>query len=244
MAHAGVLIIDSAQLKNTEKAKLGTALEQGHMELAPSVQVPATAATWMFTSAETVSKGKTHNSFASSSACSGQQMLQHAEKELTLGLIQAFDLVCFCNLDPELQHETAEGSAAADNAAYSNTSWAQSDAAATRRQCTAARQSNLTNTSTLQHALMFTVATSASMQSPVVTEEAVTTLQDYYAFIRQNLGQDGSCRHIGPHTVVSLLRMASACARLHARHDVLPMPDVTLAIFLLQETLKSQVRAL
>ena len=241
---AGILIVDSAQLMKAEKAKLGSALEQGWVEPTPAGQVPATAAVWLFTSAETLSKGKAHSSLANGSTGSCQEIVQDAERELGLGLVKAFDLLHFCNLGPELQHDSAQSTAAIRGTMPSSILQRPATTAAARFRHTGATQSTAGNATTLQHALMHRVSASASMQPPTVTEEAMTMIQEYYAFIRQNIGQASSCRDVGPHTVVSLLRMASACARLHARHDVLPMPDVVLAVFLLQESLKAQVRRL
>lgn len=241
---AGVLIVDSAQLIEAEKAKLGSALELGHVEPTPAVQVPATAAVWLFTSADTLSKGKAHSSFATGSTGSCEQIVQDAERELGLGLVKAFDLLHCCNLEPELQPDNGHSTAATSGTIPSNILPRPVSTAAARFRHTGATQSTAGNATTLQHALTYRVSASASMQNPAVTEEAMTMIQEYYAFIRQNIGQPSSCRDVGPHTVVSLLRMASACARLHARHDVLPMPDVVLAVFLLQESLKAQVRRL
>lgn len=238
----GILIVDSAQLMKAEKAKLGSALEQGWVE--PTPAVPATAAVWLFSSAETLSKAKAHSSFANGSTGSCQEIVQDAERELGLGLVKAFDLLHFCNLEPELQHDSAQSTAAISGTMPSSILQRPATTAAARFRHTDATQSTAGNATTLQHALMHRVSASASVQTPTVTEEAMTMIQEYYAFIRQNIGQNSSCRDVGPHTVVSLLRMASACARLHARHDVLPMPDVILAVFLLQESLKAQVRRL
>ena len=236
--------MDSAQLMKAEKARLGSALELGYVEPTPAVQVPTTAAVWLFTSADTLSKGKAHGSFASGNSGSCEQLVQDAEKELGLGLVKSFDLLHVCNFEPKLQHDSAQSTAATNDTVPSNILQRVPHTAAARVRHAAATQSRIGNATALQHALMHRVSVSASMQNPIVTEEAMTMIQEYYAFIRQSIGQRSSYRDVGPHTAISLLRMASACARLHSRHDVLPMPDVVLAVYLLQESLKAQVRKL
>lgn len=245
LLNAGVLLVDSAQLTKAEKPKLGLGLESGFLQPIPAMQVPVTAAVWLSASAEALSKSKAYtSSYATGTAGSCQNMIQNAKRELGADLVKAFDLVSPCHLDPKVQQNSTACNAAASTAMPNSTFWTPATSSAARQRRAAATQHTQTNNmSTLQHALTYRLAHSASMQPPAVTEEAMSIIQGYYAFIRQqNMMQPITCSVIGPHTVTSLLRMATSCARLHFRHNVVPMPDVTLAIFLLQQSLKTQVR--
>lgn len=45
-----------------------------------------------------------------------------------------------------------------------------------------------------------------------------------------------------PALLASLVRVASAAARLHGRVEVLEQPDATLAVLLMEQTLTNKVR--
>lgn len=235
----GILLLDSIHIRKQDKAALGAAIDQGHLEPLLSMHAPATAVVWLFTSPQPSSKGRAQSSCAAGSTEIWPQMVQHAEKDLGPALMKPFDVLLICDEDPEW---------GADNSSSSSASMqhtAHDGPAQSSRAPAAGYRQTLNSNSELQHLLRHRLATSASMQSPEATEEAMAMIQQYYAFIRQqDFALPASCRDVGPHTLVSLLRMATSCARLHLRHDVLPMPDVVVAIFLLQESLKAQVSLL
>ncbi len=99
-------------------------------------------------------------------------------------------------------------------------------------------------TDDMRRELRQTIAQGASLTMPCISPEAMLMIQQYYALLRQqssSYGQPSSVMDPGSYTVASLLRMATACARLHMRNDVTTMPDAVLAIYLLQESLRAKV---
>lgn len=78
----------------------------------------------------------------------------------------------------------------------------------------------------------------------MVVPEASQLLQEYYLHLRQDSGSAFAEQDVNVAAMRSLVRLASACARLHHRAAVLPFPDAVLAIKLLDQTLAIKVRAL
>lgn len=78
-----------------------------------------------------------------------------------------------------------------------------------------------------------------SMKRPRLTRDAKLLLQNYYTFIRkQNTGHE---RCVPVRVSESLLRLATASARLRLSASIQPTPDATLAIKLTEETLLETV---
>ena len=87
-----------------------------------------------------------------------------------------------------------------------------------------------------------TIAEAADLPLPCISSDAMMIIQQYYALLRQQChGQTHTMLDVGTHTVAGLLRLASACSRLHGRNDVEAMPDAVLAIYMLQQSLKAKV---
>jgi DNA replicative helicase MCM subunit Mcm2 (Cdc46/Mcm family) len=81
------------------------------------------------------------------------------------------------------------------------------------------------------------------LQKPRFSSTATELLQAYYLLVRrsQSTGIDsGACVSLA--TLESLMRMASASAKLSLRDEVLEMPDATLAIYMHEKSLEAKVR--
>ncbi|GAQ90423.1 hypothetical protein KFL_006370080 [Klebsormidium nitens] len=78
------------------------------------------------------------------------------------------------------------------------------------------------------------------LPSPRVTRDARELLQAYYMLVRrsQSLGTENA--YVSLATLESLMRVASASARLFLRVEVLEMPDATLAIFMHERSLEAK----
>jgi len=232
--HVGILLLNSIDIQKADRDVLGAALNKGHFELqqAPSVVVPATAAVWAVHSADSL--GRTKTAEASHSV---QDIIQRSVSDLGPGLFCAFDLM--------LPHAHSGDSDAAEACVDSildrtargqlasgvSSGREQADTVSSRREEMGAE-------------LRQRVAQGASMAMPCITPEAMMMIQRYYALLRQQgqgFGQAASLVDAGTHTVASLLRMATACARLHLRNDVIMMPDAVLAIYLIQESMRAKV---
>ena len=233
--HVGILLLNSFDIKKADRDVLGAALNKGRFELqqAPSVVVPATAAVWAVHSADSLSKTK-----PAETSQSVQDIIQQSVNDLGPGLFCAFDLI--------LPHADSGDSAASEaciDSMLDRTARDQAAAAVTsvREQGTGAVCSRRQE---MGVELRQRVAQGASMAMPCITPEAMMMIQRYYALLRQQgqgYGQAASLVDAGSHTVASLLRMATACARLHQRNDVMTMPDAVLAIYLLQESMRAKV---
>ena len=81
-------------------------------------------------------------------------------------------------------------------------------------------------------------------KSPKVSREAKRLLQGYYTYVRnpQDFNEQIHARSVPVSVFQSLLRLASASARLALSPTVRAVPDVTLAIKLTEETLLEAVR--
>ncbi len=235
LSHVGILLLNSFDIKKADRAVLGSALNKGQFELqqAPSVVVPATAAVWAVHSAESLSRTK-----PAETSQSVQDIIQRSVNDLGPGLFCAFDLI--------LPHADSDDSDAAEAYVDSILDRTARDQAAAG--VTSSREQGTGNVCSrgkeMGAELRQRVAQGASMAMPCITPEAMMMIQRYYALLRQQgqgYGQAASLVDAGTHTVASLLRMATACARLHLRNDVITMPDAVLAIYLLQESMRAKV---
>lgn len=77
------------------------------------------------------------------------------------------------------------------------------------------------------------------MKRPRLTREAKLLLQNYYTFIRKQNKEHERC--VPVHVSESLLKLATASARLRLSAFIQPTPDATLAIKLTEETLLETV---
>ena len=232
---AGILLLDSVDLKKADKDMLGSALSRGLFDLkqAPSLPVPATAAVWLLHSGDNVVKGS-----SAPSPGSLQQVIQQSAQHLGAGLFAAFDLVLPHSNDAE-SHDTddyldsiLDRTACQGDQSHMSMSGRQSqpDGNATRQQASMMLKGRL--------------AKSVGMPMPCISSEALMMMQCYYALLRQQhqaVGTEVPGMAPGTYTVTTLMRMASASARLHLRQDVTTMPDAVLAIYMLQKSMKAKV---
>ncbi len=235
LLHVGILLLNSINIKKADRDVLGAALNKGHFELqqAPSVVVPATAAVWAVHSADSLSRTK-----PAEASQSVQDIIQRSVSDLGPGLFCAFDLML-----PHAHSDDSDAAEACTDSILDRTARDQVAAAVTsgREQGTGAI---CCRGKEMGAELRQRVAQGQSMAMPCMTPEAMMMIQRYYALLRQQgqgYGQASSLVDAGTHTVASLLRMATACARLHLRNDVITMPDAVLAIYLLQESMRAKV---
>lgn len=233
--HAGILLLNSIDIKKADRDVLGAALNKGQFEVqqAPSVVVPATAAVWAVHSADSLSRNKP----SEASQCV-HDIIQRCVSDLGPAFFCAFDLIL-----PHADSDDSDASEACIDSILDRTARDQAAAGVTsgREQGTGAVCSRGKE---MGAELRQRVAQAASMAMPCITPEAMMMIQRYYALLRQQgqgYGQAASLVDAGTHTVASLLRMATACARLHLRNDVMTMPDAVLAIYLLQESMRAKV---
>lgn len=234
--HVGILLLNSIDIKKADRDVLGSALNKGHFEVlqAPSVVVPATAAVWAMHSADSLARTKPANI-----SQSVQDIIQRSVSDLGLSLFCAFDLM--------LPHAHSGDSDAAEACIDSilNRTTRDQPAAAVNSGREHATGSVCSRRKDKGAELRHRVAQGASMAVPCITPEAMMMIQCYYALLRQQgqgCGQAATLVDAGTHTVASLLRMATACARLHLRNNVMAMPDAVLAIYLLQESMRAKVK--
>ena len=237
----GVLLLNPTDIKKSDKAVVGSALNKGFFELkqAPSVVVPATAAVWAVHSADVVNKGK-----SAGSCGSVQDVVQGAVHDMGPDLFSAFDLV--------LSQLHSGGSDVSDGCtdrilhrAAGHEMPPQAAALSSGSRAAAGSHGGIREQSRRQ--LRVRVAQGNGMPMPCISPAAMVMIQRYYALLRQQspgYGQGEGAMEAGPHTLASLLRMATACARLHMRNDVTTMPDAILAIYLLQESMRAKVHVL
>ncbi|DBA91718.1 TPA: hypothetical protein ACH3X1_003314 [Trebouxia sp. C0004] len=232
--HVGILLLNSIDIKKADRDVLGAALNKGHFEVqqAPSVVVPATAAVWAVHSADSLSRLK-----PAEASQSVQDMTQRSVCDLGPALFCAFDLM--------LPHAHSGDSDVAEACIDSIL-----DRPARGHQAAGVTSGRELGTGSvcsrrmeMRAELLQRIAQGASMATPCITPEAMMMIQRYYALLRQQgqgFGQAASLMDASTHTVASLLRMATACARLHLRNDVMTMPDAVLAIYLLQKSMRAK----
>ncbi|KAL0033805.1 hypothetical protein WJX77_005727 [Trebouxia sp. C0004] len=230
----GILLLNSIDIKKADRDVLGAALNKGHFEVqqAPSVVVPATAAVWAVHSADSLSRLK-----PAEASQSVQDMTQRSVCDLGPALFCAFDLM--------LPHAHSGDSDVAEACIDSIL-----DRPARGHQAAGVTSGRELGTGSvcsrrmeMRAELLQRIAQGASMATPCITPEAMMMIQRYYALLRQQgqgFGQAASLMDASTHTVASLLRMATACARLHLRNDVMTMPDAVLAIYLLQKSMRAK----
>lgn len=237
----GVFLLNPTDIKKADKAVVGSALNKGCFELkqAPSVLVPATAAVWAVHSADGVNKGK-----SAGSSTSVQDVVQGAVHDMGSDLFSAFDLV----LSPTHSGGSNVSDGCTDrilNRVARHELSPQAAALISGSEAAAGSGGGIREQSRRQ--LRVRVAQGSGMPMPCISPAAMVMIQRYYSLLRQQspvYGQGEGAMEAGPHTLASLLRMATACARLHMRNDVTTMPDAILAIYLLQESMRAKVHML
>ena len=235
MLFAGILLLNSTDIKKADRDLLGSALNKGRFEVqqAPSVVVPATAAVWAVHSADSLSRTK-----PAEASQSVQDIIQRSVSDLGPILFCAFDLIL-----PYAHSGDSDAGEGCIDSILDRTARNQPTAGVSSGREQGAG-SVCSRGKEMGAELRQRVAQGASMAMPCITAEAMMMIQCYYALLRQQgqgYGQAGSLVDAGTHTVASLLRMATACARLHLRNDVMTMPDAVLAIYVLQESMRAKV---
>lgn len=230
-------MLSASDVKKSEREVLASALSKGCFELkqAPSLHIPATAAVWALSSAEGASKGK--SGLLTGNADAVQPMVQGAMQDMGISLFAAFDLalavgpssVITESYMDSLIDRQANGHAASSQVPWQIDSVCSSSSSASRKLGVDRQQ------------LRQQIGRAASLPLPCISPGAVMMIQHYYALLRQQSQTQGSAAAVGTHTVASLVRMATASARLHMRNDAMAMPDAVLAIYMLQKSLKAKV---
>eukprot|EP00775_Hariotina_reticulata_P012142 gene12142-12280_t len=87
--------------------------------------------------------------------------------------------------------------------------------------------------------LRYLVAAAVGTRSPVLSDDAQSFLGKYFLLVRQAL--DNSSKVSKAVLLASLLRAASAVARLHLRSTVLECPDAVVAVVLMEQTLSNKL---
>ena len=238
---AGILMLSASDIKKAEREVLASALGKGCFELkqAPSLHVPAMAAVWALSSAEGASKSKSAVLSLTGNANAVPQVMQGALQHMGFNLFTAFDLALALDPDSLVADSCMDvliDRQASSHAASSHTSGRVSSASSSSSIASSTR--SITRQQLRQH-----MGEAASLPAPCISPCAVMMIQHYYALLRQQSPMQGptAAAAVGTHTVASLLRMATASARLHMRHDAMAMPDAVLAIYMLQESLKAKV---
>lgn len=237
MCTAGIVMLSANDIRKPERDALASALSKGCFQLkqAPSLHVPATAAVWALSSADSGSKSK--SGVLTDTADALQQAMQGAMQNMDIGLFTTFDLALAVH----------HGSLMTDSFMSSVINRQASGIAAATHQPGGASLSCSSRASgkggIARQQLKQQTGKAASMPLPCIAADAMKMIQHYYALLRQQstAQEPTSSTAVGTHTVASLLRMATASARLHMRNDAMAMPDAVLAIFMLQESLKAKV---
>lgn len=233
------MMLSAGDIKKPERDALASALSKGCFELkqAPSLHIPATAAVWALSSADSSSKSK--SGVPTDSADALQQAMQGALQDMGIGLFAAFDLALAVDHDSLMTDSFMSSIINRQASSHTASSSRQAGGASSS---SSSRASSCTRGIARQQ-LKQQIGKAASMPLPCIAADAMKMIQHYYALLRQQSmaqGPTGSTA-VGTHTVGSLLRMASASARLHMRNDAIAMPDAVLAIYMLQESLKAKV---
>ncbi|KAL3137712.1 hypothetical protein ABBQ38_004979 [Trebouxia sp. C0009 RCD-2024] len=235
----GIMMLSAGDIKKPERDALASALSKGCFELkqAPSLHIPATAAVWALSSADSSSKSK--SGVPTDSADALQQAMQGALQDMGIGLFAAFDLALAVDHDSLMTDSFMSSIINRQASSHTASSSRQAGGASSS---SSSRASSCTRGIARQQ-LKQQIGKAASMPLPCIAADAMKMIQHYYALLRQQSmaqGPTGSTA-VGTHTVGSLLRMASASARLHMRNDAIAMPDAVLAIYMLQESLKAKI---
>lgn len=233
-------MLSASDIKKPEREILASGLSKGCFELkqAPSLHIPAVAAVWALSSAEGASKSKPAVLSLTGNANAVPQMMQGAMQDMGFSLFAAFDLALA--LDPDSLVTESCMDTLIDRQASSH---AASSSHVAGRGSSASSSRSSGKRSVVRQQLRQQIGDAASLPAPCISPRAVMMIQHYYALLRQQSPMQGptAAAAVGTHTVASLLRMATASARLHMRHDAVAMPDAVLAIYMLQESLKAKV---
>lgn len=235
-------MLSASDVKRTEREVLASGLSKGCFELrqAPSLQIPAVAAVWALSSAEGVSKSKSGVLSLTSNANAVPQMMQGAMQDMGFSLFAAFDLALALEpdslvtdscMDTLMDRQASSHAASSHAPGRGNSASSSSSSIASSKRSVARKQ------------LRQQIGDAANLPEPCISPHAMMMIQHYYALLRQQSPMQGptAAGAVGTYTVASLLRMATASARLHLRHDAVAMPDAVLAIYMLQESLKAKV---
>lgn len=232
-------MLTTSDVKKAEREVLASALSKGYFELkqAPSLHVPATAAIWALSPAEGTSKSR--SGVLTGNADAVPQAMQGAMHDMGFRLCAAFDLALavhnnslvtesYMNI---LIDRQASSRAASSHVPGQGVSACSSSSRASSKRSVAKQQ------------LRQQIGEAASLPMPCISPRAMMMIQHYYALLRQQspMQEPTAAAAVSTHTVASLLRMATASARLHMRKDAMAMPDAVLAIYMLQESLKAKV---
>ena len=231
-------MLSTSDIQKAEREVLASALSKGSFELkqAPSLHIPATAAVWALSSAGGGSKSK--SGVVTGNMDAVPQVMQGALQDMGFSLFAAFDLalaVDHDNLVTDSCMDILIDRQASSHAASSHVPGRGISA------CSSSSSAS-SNRSITRQQLRQLIGEAASLPPPCISPRAMMMIQHYYAILRQQSPMQGpSAAAVGTHTVASLMRMATASARLHMRNDAMAMPDAVLAIYMLQESLKAKV---
>lgn len=230
-------MLSTSDIKKAEREVLASALSNGYFELkqAPSLHVPATAAVWGLSSAEGASKSKSGVLTGNANA------VPQAMQDMGFRLFIAFDLalaVDHNSLVTESYMNSLINRQASSHAASSHVPGQAVSACSSSSSIRASSKRSIAKQQLRQQ-----IGEAVSLPMPCISPRAMMMIQHYYALLRQQspMQEPTAAAAVGTHTVASLLRMATASARLHMRNDAMAMPDAVLAIYMLQESLKAKV---
>ena len=233
-------MLSTSDIKKAEREVLASALSKGCFELkqAPSSHTPATAAVWALSSTEGCSKSR--SGVITGDADAMPQVMQGAMQYMGFSLFAAFDLALAVDHDSLV---TESCMAILTDKQTSSHAASSHDPVRGISACSSSSSSRAcSKRSITRQQLRQLVGEAASLPPPCISPRAMMMIQHYYALLRQQSPMQGpSAAAVGTHTVASLLRMATASARLHMRSDAMAMPDAVLAIYMLQESLKAKV---
>lgn len=232
---AGIMMLNTSDIRKLERDALASALTKGCFQLkqALSLHVPATPAVWALSSADSISKRK--SGVLTDAADALQQVMQGAMQDMGTSLFAAFDLTLA--VDHESLMTDSFMSTITDRQASSHAACRHQPGGASSTCSRASNKRKVARQQVKRHC-----GKAASLPMPCVCADAMKMIQHYYALLRQQSATQGPTgTAVGTHTVASLLRMATASARLHMRNDAMAMPDAVLSIYMLQESLKAKV---
>lgn len=94
-----------------------------------------------------------------------------------------------------------------------------------------------------RHRVRCVVKAASEFMMPSLSREAERLMQGYYTYIRnpRDFDEHMQIRPVPVHVFHTLVRLAMASAKLTLSPVVCPVPDVTLAIKLVEETLVEMV---
>ncbi|WIA40444.1 hypothetical protein OEZ86_013801 [Tetradesmus obliquus] len=213
LANAGIAVADLPTMPAKAKQQLLTALHQRATPLPKGLQqqlpVPLTATCWASTAWQDLPGGA-----GTADAYVHGHGKQRGQAAAAATAAQAFDLL------------VADGTVHEDQLF-----WMLEDLEAPCTQQLAQQAAQQQAAAALRHLLAAAVA----CQAPVLSAGAQEFLGQYFLVLRQSLGSSGKLSK--PVLLATLVRVASAVARLHLRSEVLQQPDASLAVLLMEHTL-------